>query len=178
MSFIPYPPSVYNLDYDRLKELSNRIYILCEEFRKNLDKLHVLRTTLKKLTKDIQNLVSLKYLCEYETTIKETYEEYFSTETVVKTVNMIEAKPLEINYLLGREWELPQINKPETKYPTSSSIYQNKDRSSSITFGNYKTINIEPESDSETESEHVNVVNIEEPEIVLNIETVENLYRN
>ena len=23
-------------------------------------------------------------LCEYETTIKETYEEYFSTETIVK----------------------------------------------------------------------------------------------
>ena len=28
MSFIPYPPSVYNLDYDCVKELSNRIYIL------------------------------------------------------------------------------------------------------------------------------------------------------
>ena len=28
--------------------------------------------------------MSLKYLCEYETTIKETHEEYFSTETVVK----------------------------------------------------------------------------------------------
>ena len=82
-----------------------------------------------------------------------------------KTVNMIEAKPLE-------------INKPETKYPTSSSIYQNKDGSASITFGNYKTINIEPESDSETGSIHINVVNIEEQEILLNIETVENLYRN
>ena len=55
-----------------------------------------------------------------------------------KTVNMIEAKPLELNYLLGREWELPQINKPDTKYPTFSSIYENKDRSASITFGNYK----------------------------------------
>ena len=43
-----------------------------------------------------------------------------------KAINMIEVKPLEINYLLGTEWELPQINKPETKYPTSSSIYQNK----------------------------------------------------
>ena len=81
---IPYPPSVYNIDYDRVKELSNRIYIQREEYRKNLDKLHALRTTIKNLTKDIQNLVSLKYLCEYETTIKETYEEYFSTETVVK----------------------------------------------------------------------------------------------
>ena len=64
MSFIPYPPSVYNLDYDRVKELSNRIYIQREEFRKNLDKLHALRTTVKNLTKDIKNLVSLKYLCE------------------------------------------------------------------------------------------------------------------
>ena len=36
----------------------------------------------------------------------------------------------------------------------------------------------EPEFDSETESVHVNVENIEEQEIVLNIETVENLYRN
>ena len=85
MSFIPYPPSVYNIDYDRVKELSNRMYIQREEYRKNLDKLHALRTTIKNLTKDIQNLVSLKYLCEYETTIKETYEEYFSTETIVKT---------------------------------------------------------------------------------------------
>ena len=84
MSFIPYPPSVYNLDYDRVKELSNRIYIQREEFRKNLDKLHALRTTIKNLNKDIQNLVSLKYLCEYETTIKETYEELFNLETVVK----------------------------------------------------------------------------------------------
>ena len=85
MSFIPYPPSIYNLDYDRVKELSNRIYIQREEFRKNLDKLHALRTTIKNLTKDIQNLVSHKYLCEYENTIKETYEEFFDTETLVKT---------------------------------------------------------------------------------------------
>ena len=84
MSFIPYPPSVNNLDYDRVKEFGNRIYIQREEFRKNLDKLHALRTTIKNLTKDIQNLVSLKYLCEYETTIKD-YEEYFNTETIVKT---------------------------------------------------------------------------------------------
>ena len=85
MSFISYPPSVYNLDYDRVKELSNRIYIQREEFRKNLDKLHALRTIVKNLTKDIQNLVSIKYLFEYKNTIKETYEEYFNTETIVKT---------------------------------------------------------------------------------------------
>ena len=40
-----------------------------------------------------------------------------------KTVNMIEAKPVNIDYLLGRKWELPQINKPIIKYPTSSSLY-------------------------------------------------------
>ena len=45
----------------------------------------------------------------------------------IKAVNMIEAKPIEINYLLGQEWEPPQINKPKTKYPTFSSIYENKD---------------------------------------------------
>ena len=59
MSFIPYPPSIYNLDYVRVKELSNRIYIQHEEFRKNLDKLHALRTSIKNLTKDIKSLVSL-----------------------------------------------------------------------------------------------------------------------
>ena len=85
MSFIPYLLSVYNLDYDSVKNLSNIIYIQREEFRKNLDKLYALRTTVKNLTKDIQNLVSLKYLCENENTIKETYEEYFNTETIVKT---------------------------------------------------------------------------------------------
>ena len=85
MSFIPYPPSIYNLDYDSVKELSNRIYIHREEFRKNLNKFHALRTTIKNLTKNIQNLVSIKYLCEYENTIKETYEEFFDTETLVKT---------------------------------------------------------------------------------------------
>ena len=63
MSFISY----------RVKELSNRIYIQREEFRKNLDKLHALRTTIKNLTKDTKNLFSLKYLCEYENTIKKTY---------------------------------------------------------------------------------------------------------
>ena len=56
MSFIPYPHSIYNLGYDRVKELSNRIYIQCEEFRKNLDKLHALRTSIKNITKDIRTL--------------------------------------------------------------------------------------------------------------------------
>ena len=85
MSFIPYPHSVYNLDYDRVKELSNRIYIQRKEFRKNLDKLYALKITVKNLNTDIQKLVSLKYLCEYENTIKETYKEYFNTENIVKT---------------------------------------------------------------------------------------------
>ena len=117
----------------------------------------------------ITNTLSLKCMIEFDDIVK-TFDS--------KAINMIEAKPLEINYLLGREWELPQINKLETKYPTFISIYQNKDGNATITFGNYKTINIEQESDSETESIHVNVVNIEENEILLNIETVENLYRN
>ena len=59
MSFIPYLPSVYNLDYDRVKELSNRIYIQLEEFRKNLDKLHALRTTVKTLLKIFKTLYLL-----------------------------------------------------------------------------------------------------------------------
>ena len=85
MSFIPYSSSIYNLDYDRVKELSNKIYIQREEYRKNIDKFHALRTTIKNLTKDIKNLVSLKYLYGYENTIKETYEECFDTKTLVKT---------------------------------------------------------------------------------------------
>ena len=54
-----------------------------------------------------------------------------------KAINMIEVKPVNIDYLLGQEWELPQINKPVIKYPTSSSLYENQDGSASITFGNY-----------------------------------------
>ena len=52
---------------------------------KNLDKLHVLRTNVKNLTKDINKLVSFKYLCENKNTMKETYEELFDIETFVKT---------------------------------------------------------------------------------------------
>ena len=62
----------------------NRIYIQREKFRKNLDKLHALRTIIKNHTKDIKNLASHKYLCEYENTIKETYEYFFNIETLVK----------------------------------------------------------------------------------------------
>ena len=90
-----------------------------------------------------------------------------------KTVNMIEAKHVKIDYLLGREWELPLINKPVIKYPTSSSLYENQDGSASITFGNYKTVNVEVESDSEMET-----INVIQEEILLNIETIENLYKN
>ena len=81
MCFILYPPNIYNLDYDRVKELSNRLYIQFEEFMKNLDKVHALKNSIKNLTKDIKNLVSLKYLFEYENnTIKEVYEELFATK--------------------------------------------------------------------------------------------------
>ena len=86
---------------------------------------------------------------------------------------MIEVKPVNIDYLLGREWKLPQINKPIIKYPTSSSLYENQDGSVSITFGNYKTVNVEVESDIE-----IKIVNVIQEEILLNIETVKNLYKN
>ena len=82
MSFIPYPPSIYDLAYDCVKELSNRIYIQRKEFRKNLDKLHALRTTIKIFTKNIKNLV---FFCEYENTIKETYQELFDIKNLIKT---------------------------------------------------------------------------------------------
>ena len=44
-----------------------------------------------------------------------------------------------------------------------------------INFGNYKTINVEIKSDSEIE--FVSIIIIQE-DILLNIEIVENLYRN
>ena len=64
------------------------------------------------------------------------------------------------------------MNKPIIKYPTSSSLYENQDGSASITFGNYKIVNVEVESDSEIET-----VNGIQENILLNIETVENLYK-
>ena len=73
-----------------------------------------------------------------------------------KAIKMIEAKLVNINYLLRRECELPQINKPVIKYPTYSSLYENQDGNASITFGNYKAVNVEVESDSEIET--VNVI--------------------
>ena len=60
MSFIPYTPRIYNLDYDRVKKLNNRLYAQHKEFRETCDKLHNLRTTVKDLTTDIKNLTSLK----------------------------------------------------------------------------------------------------------------------
>ena len=55
-----------------------------------------------------KNALNLKCMMEFDDIIKT-----FGS----KAVNMIEAKPLEINYLLGREWALPQINNLETKIP-------------------------------------------------------------
>ena len=81
MSFIPYPP---NLDYDRVKELNNKLYVQCKEFRETCDKLHTLRTTVKDLTTDIKNLTSLKYLNEYEIVIQESFNELFAIETLIK----------------------------------------------------------------------------------------------
>ena len=62
------------------------------------------------------NALSLKCMMEFDDIVKS-----FGS----KTVNMIEAEPVKINYLLGREWELPQINNPVIKYITSSSLYEN-----------------------------------------------------
>ena len=69
------------------------------------------------------NALSLKCMMEFDDIIKT-----FGS----KTVNMIEAKPINIDYLLGWEWELSQINKPVIKYPTSSSLYENQDGCASI----------------------------------------------
>ena len=84
MSFIPYPRGIYNIDYDRVKELSNRLHAQWKEFRETCDKLHNLRTTVKDLTTDIKNLTSLKYLNEYEVTIQEAFDELFATKTLIK----------------------------------------------------------------------------------------------
>ena len=62
------------------------------------------------------NALSLKCMMEFDDIVKS-----FGS----KTVNMIEAKHVKIDYLLGREWELPQINNPVIKYITSSSLYEN-----------------------------------------------------
>ena len=77
MSFIPYPLGIYNIDYDHVKELNNRLYAQRKEFRETCDKLHNLRTTVKDLTIDIKNLTSLKYLNEYEVVIQEAFDELF-----------------------------------------------------------------------------------------------------
>ena len=79
MSFIPYPLGIYNLDYDRVKELNNRLYAQWKEFRELCDKLHNLWTIVKDLTTDIKNLTSLKYLNEYEIATQEAFDEFFAT---------------------------------------------------------------------------------------------------
>ena len=84
MYFIPYPPGIYNLDYDHVKELNNRLYAQQKEFRETCDKLHNLRTTVKDLTINIKNLTSLKYLNEYEIAIQEAFDEVFAVETLIK----------------------------------------------------------------------------------------------
>ena len=84
MSFIPYSPSIYNINYDRVKELNNRLYAQRKEFRETCDKLHNLKTTVKDLTTDIKNLTSLKYLNEYEVAIQEVFDKLFATETLIR----------------------------------------------------------------------------------------------
>ena len=84
MSFISYPLGIYNIDYDHVKELNNRLYAQRKEFRETWDKLHNLRTTVKDLTTNIKNLTSLKYLNEYEVAIQEAFDELFATETIIR----------------------------------------------------------------------------------------------
>ena len=84
MSFIPYPPGIYNIDYDRVKKLNNRLYAQRKEFREACDKLHNLRIIVKDLTTGIKNLTSLKYLNEYEVAIQEAFDELFATETLIR----------------------------------------------------------------------------------------------
>ena len=95
----------------------------------------------------ITNALSLKCMMEFDDIVKT-----FGS----KAENMIEAKPVNTDYLLGQERELSQINKPIIKYTTSSSLYENQDGNASITFGNYKIVNVEVESYSEIET--VNVI--------------------
>ena len=91
-SFIPYPPGIYNIDYDRIKELNNRLYAQRKDFRETCDKLHNLRTTVKDLTTDIKNLTSLKYLNEYEVAIQEAFDELFAIDPRGKTIVLQEYK--------------------------------------------------------------------------------------
>ena len=62
------------------------------------------------------NALSLKCMMQFDD-IAKTFRS--------KVVNMIGTKLVNIDYLLGREWELPQINNPVIKYITSSSLYEN-----------------------------------------------------
>ena len=83
--------------------------------------MHALRTSIKNLTKDIKNLFSLKYLCEYENTIKETYKELFDTKTLVK-IEIVKYY-IDITFTLAhllknrcRKFMNPQFTKEEIKY--------------------------------------------------------------
>ena len=84
MSFIPYPPSIYNLDYDRVKELNNKLYSQRLDFRKISDKLNAARIHVKQVTKDITTINSLKHMSEYEIAITVAYNNLFEIETLVR----------------------------------------------------------------------------------------------
>ena len=69
-TFILYSPGVYNIEYDHINNINNKLYIQCIEFRNNRDRLHSIRSSIKILIKDIKILVPLKKLRQYEIKIR------------------------------------------------------------------------------------------------------------
>ena len=120
MSFIPYTPRIYNLDYDRVKKLNNRLYAQRKEFRETCDKLHTLRTTIKYLTTDIKNLTSLKYLNEYKITTQESFHELFTTKTLIK--REIIKYYIDNLYASSSNYKTLKIHEPSSTNPRGKKV--------------------------------------------------------
>ena len=111
---------VYNLDYDHVKALNNRLYAQQKEFRETCDKLHNLRTTVKDLTIDIKNLTSLKYLNEYEIAIQEAFDELFATKTLIK--REIIKYYIDNLYASSSNYKILKINEPSSTNPRGKIV--------------------------------------------------------
>ena len=111
---------VYNLDYDHVKALNNRLYAQQKEFRETCDKLHNLRTTVKDLTIDIKNLTSLKYLNEYEIAIQEAFDELFATKTLIK--RQIIKYYIDNLYSSSSNYKILKINEPSSTNPRGKIV--------------------------------------------------------